>query len=156
MDPGRAAFLLVAFATHGAVGYALVAAFTAADPRLGAVLGIAPDADFLLPATWGPLFVHRGFTHAPAFALAAVVAAYALRRRPTDAAAVGLAVGAHLALDALSPMGLPLLLFEESLPSPGVSVHGPVVTALCWAFVGGLLLVRGGRGETEESTTASG
>lgn len=140
MGVDRAVFLAVALATHGAVGYALVAAFTTADPRVGALLAVAPDADFLLPAAWGPLFAHRGFTHAPTFAVLVVAGAYLLRRRRSDAVLAGLAVGSHLAVDALSPMGLPLLLVDGGVPSPGLGVHGPEATVLLWCLVG-LLLV---------------
>lgn len=139
MQPERAVFLVTAFATHAAVGYALVRAFTSADPRVGAVLALAPDGDFLLPAAWDWPFVHRGITHAPAFALAVVAVAYAIRRRRSDAAAVALGLGSHLAIDALSPKGIPLAYPMEVAPSPGLSVHGPLATIVLWALVAWLL-----------------
>lgn len=71
VDVGRVAFLAVAFLTHGAVGYALVRAFTDVDPAVGFVLGIVPDADFLFPAAWGVPFVHWGITHTLLFVVAA-------------------------------------------------------------------------------------
>ena len=141
MGVDRVAFLVVAFATHGAIGYALVAAFAGVDPRLGAALAIVPDVDLLFAPAWGPAFVHRGFTHAPAFLLACTGVAFAVRRRRTDALAVALALGSHLAVDALSPMGLPLLLSPGDLPSPGLHVHGPALTVLLW-ILAGVLLVR--------------
>lgn len=145
MGVERAVFLATALATHGAVGYALVSSFTAADPRLGALFALAPDVDFLLRPEWGPLFVHRGITHTPTFALAVVASAYAVRRRRSDAAAVSLAVGSHLAIDALSPMGLPLLVADGFIPSPGLDVHGPVATLLLWALVVALVRRSDGR-----------
>ncbi|QLD90088.1 metal-dependent hydrolase [Natronomonas salina] len=140
MGVDRVLFLLVAFATHGAVGYALVATFAGVDPRLGALLAVAPDVDLLFDPAWGPAFVHRGFTHAPTFLLACTGVAYAVRRRRTDALAVALALGSHLAVDALSPMGLPLLLSPGDLPSPGLHVHGPALTVLLWTLAGALLV----------------
>lgn len=140
MGVDRVAFLLVAFATHGAVGYALVATFAGVDPRLGAILAVVPDVDLLFVPAWGPAFVHRGFTHAPAFLLVCTGVAYAVRRRRTDAIAVALALGSHLAVDALSPMGLPLLLSAGDLPSPGLPVHGPALTVLLWTLAGVLLI----------------
>lgn len=141
MEPERALFLTTAFATHAAVGYALVATFTEADPRLGALLGVLPDSDFLFPAALGPPFVHRGVTHAPAVVIALTVAAFAVRRRRADALAVALATGSHLAIDALSPMGIPLWFPLEFAPTsgPGLSVHGPTATVLLWSAVGALL-----------------
>lgn len=143
MQPERAAFLVTAFATHAGVGYALVRAFTSADPRLGAALAVAPDADFLLPAAWDWPLVHRGITHAPAFAIAVVALAYAIRRRRSDAAAVALGLGSHLAIDALSPKGIPLAFPLDAAPSPGLSVHGPLATLVLWTLVAWLLATDG-------------
>lgn len=141
MEPARALFLGVAFATHAALGYALVDAFTDADPRLGALVALAPDADFLFPGTWSWPFVHRGLTHAPVVAVAAVAGAYAVRRQRTDAAAVALALGSHLCVDALSPAGIPLAFPLEAAPNPGLPVHGPLATVVLWTIVVSLLRV---------------
>jgi inner membrane protein len=139
MQPERAVFLATAFATHGAVGYALVFAFTDADARLGAAVALAPDVDFLFPASWGLPLVHRGIMHAPAVGGAILGGVYALRRRRADVAWVALALGSHLALDALSPKGIPLLFPFGTVPTPGLPVHGPMATALLWSLVGWLL-----------------
>lgn len=143
MQLERVLFFVTAFATHGVVGYALVYVFTDADPRLGAVFAIAPDADLLFPAVWRTPFVHRGITHAPAFGIAVVVGTYAIRRRRTDAAAVALALGSHLAIDALSPAGIPLLFPSEIAPSPGLAVHGPIATTILWGVAAWLLAKKG-------------
>lgn len=132
MEGGRILFLGGAFATHAVVGYALVRGFTDADPRLGLALGLLPDADFLFPAAWGWPFVHRGLTHAPLFAAAIVAAAYAISRERTVALGVGLAIGSHLAIDSLSPAGIPWAFPLEATASPGLPVHGPVATVLLW------------------------
>ncbi|MFC6718490.1 metal-dependent hydrolase [Natrialbaceae archaeon GCM10025810] len=144
MEPERALFLTVAFATHAAVGYALVRGFTDADPRLGAVVGVAPDADFLFPAAWGWPFVHRGITHAPLVAALVVLGVAAVRRNGTRsiASAIGLALGSHLAIDSLSPKGIPLAFPLEATWSPGLSVHGPTATVLLLSFAGAVLVWR--------------
>lgn len=144
MIPSRILFLAGAFATHAVVGYALAAAFTDADPRVGAVLALVPDLDFVIPPVAGVPFVHRSVTHTPAFALV-VVAAVAARYRRETAVAAALAIGSHLAIDSLSPAGIRWLFpLEAASPSPGLSVHGPVVTGVLWLFALGLLAWRGG------------
>lgn len=141
MSVDRLLFLLVAFATHGVVGYALVAVLTRADPRLGAFVAIAPDIDLLAPLDWGPLFVHRGITHTPLFVLGVVAVAYSIRWRRRDATVALLALGSHLLIDALSPKGLPLLLPAARAPSPGLPIHGPFLTVLLWTGAVGLLVI---------------
>lgn len=132
MEWGRIVFLAGAFATHAVVGYALVRGFTDADPRVGLVLGIAPDADFLFPAAWGWPLVHRGITHTPLFALAIVAGAYAIARDRTLGLAAGVGLGSHLAIDSLSPTGIDWFYPLEASASPGLPVHGPIATALLW------------------------
>lgn len=148
MEGGRILFLAGAFATHAIVGYALVRGFTDADPRLGVVAGLLPDADFLFPATWGWPFVHRGITHAPLIALATVAGAYAVSRDRSVSLAVGLAIGSHLAIDSLSPQGIHWLFPAETVASPGLPVHGPVATVVLWAAAIGLLRLRTGARRT--------
>ncbi|QLG47775.1 metal-dependent hydrolase [Natrinema halophilum] len=134
MEPNRVLFLAVAFLTHAFVGYALVRGFTDADPRLGIVFGLLPDGDFLFPVVWEWPFVHRGITHTPLFALTVVGSAYALSSRSREsAAAVGLAIGSHLAIDSLSPRGIDWLFPIETTWSPGLPVHSPITTGLLWA-----------------------
>lgn len=142
MEGERALFLTGAILTHAVVGYVLVRGFTDADPRLGILLGIAPDADFWFPAAWGWPLVHRGLTHTPAFALAIVGGTYALSRDRPTALAVGLAFGSHLAIDSLSPMGIPWLYPLEATASPGLPVHGPIATAGLWLVAVGILAWR--------------
>jgi len=138
METGRVLFLAGAFATHSVVGYALVSAFTDADPRIGLVFGLLPDADFLFPADWAWPFVHRGITHTPLFALAAVAVGYTVGRHWTPtigrrlALAVGLALGSHLVIDSLSPKGIDPLFPLRTSWSPGLAVHSPTATALLW------------------------
>ncbi|WP_338032979.1 metal-dependent hydrolase [Haloterrigena salina] len=150
MDTTRIAFLAVAFATHAVVGYALVRGATDADPRLGVVLGLLPDADFLFPAAWEWPLVHRGLTHTPLFAVAVVAGAYALRRDRTVAIAVGLGIGSHLAIDSLSAKGIDWLFPLADTAGLGVSVHGPAATAVLWAASLGVLAWR-----TEDPLVAS-
>ncbi|MFC4544415.1 metal-dependent hydrolase [Halosolutus amylolyticus] len=142
MEIGRALFLAGAFATHAFVGYALVRAFTRADPRIGVVLGLLPDVDFLFPAGMGWPFVHRGITHTLVFALAVAAGLYVLRRDRSIALAAGLAIGSHLAIDSLSPKGVVLCYPIEATWSPGLAVHGPTATALLWTAMIGLLVWR--------------
>lgn len=134
MGPERALFLLVAFATHGVVGYALVRAFTDVEPAVGFLIALLPDVDFLLSAAWGGLFVHRGVTHTPAFVLFLVAGAYAVAHERTHALAVGLALGSHLAIDSLSPAGVAWLYPFGGRVAPGLPVHGPAATVLLWTF----------------------
>ncbi|MFC6767350.1 metal-dependent hydrolase [Natrinema soli] len=147
MELERGLFLAGAFATHAVVGYALVRGFTDADPRIGIVFGLLPDADFLFPAGWRWPFVHRGITHTPLFALAIIVGGYAVGRRWGRgdwrgrglAAAVGLAIGSHLAIDSLSPKGIDWLFPLRTSWSPGLAVHSPAATALLWTASIGIL-----------------
>lgn len=138
MELGRALFLSGAFATHAIVGYALVAGLTDADPRLGFVFGLFPDADFLFPADWAWPFVHRGITHTPLFGLAVVTGGYAIGRQQSFttgrrvALAVGLSLSSHLAIDSLSPKGIDWLFPLRTSWSPGLPVHSPTATVLLW------------------------
>lgn len=146
MESGRVLFLGVAFATHAAVGVALVRGFTHLEPRaglwMGIAFGLAPDVDFLFPASMGWPFVHRGLTHSPLFALTLVAGVYAVRRTRPAALAAGLAVGSHLLVDSLSPSGILWLFPLEATWSPGLDVHGAVATTLLWTFSLGVLALR--------------
>lgn len=142
MEAGRILFLAGAFATHVVVGYALVRGFTDADPRVGIVIGVLPDVDFCFPVEWGWPLVHRGITHTPMFALATVIGAYAVSQDRTVSLAVGLAIGSHLAIDSLSPMGIDWLFPLETSASLGVDVHGLAATILLWTAAIGLIALR--------------
>ncbi|SIR72947.1 metal-dependent hydrolase [Natronorubrum thiooxidans] len=142
MEGVRMLYLAGAFATHAVVGYALVRAFTDADPRLGVVLGVCPDADFLFPAAWNWPLVHRGLTHTPLFALGIVAGAYAIRRERAVPIAVGLAMGSHLAIDSLSSTGIAWLFPLETTWGPGLAVHGLSATILLWTLSLGVLAWR--------------
>ncbi|WP_323174221.1 metal-dependent hydrolase [Natrialba sp. PRR66] len=144
MELGRILFLFSAFATHAFVGYALVRGLTDADPRLGLVLGLLPDGDFLFPADWGWPFVHRGLTHTPLFAIGLLAGLSLVSRNRSVALAGGLAIGSHLAIDSLSPTGIPWLFPLQTTwnPSPGLAVHSPTATALLWTAALGLLAFR--------------
>lgn len=126
-------FVPIAIATHGLVGLALGAALFD-RPVAGLAAGLAPDADFLFPAALGWPFVHRGVTHA-LVALAAAIAVAAVLADRESAGAVGLGYGAHLGIDATTPMGVPLLyppLAERLYVDVGIGGHAPVVTVLLW------------------------
>lgn len=140
----RALFLAGAFLTHAFVGYTLVRGVTDADPRIGLLVGVVPDADFLFPATWGWPLVHRGLTHTPIFALLIIAGTCAIVRDRTAALAVALAIGSHLVIDSLSPAGIAWLYPLEASPSPGIPVHGPVATAGLWIVTIGILVRQSG------------
>ncbi|UPM45160.1 metal-dependent hydrolase [Halocatena salina] len=140
MEIGRLLFLTQALATHAIVGYALVRGFTGIDPRIGALMGIAPDVDFCFPSEWGWPFVHRGITHTPLFALAVVLSVYAVRQERALERAVGLAIGSHLAIDSLSPKGIDWLFPFQTAISPELPVHGPIATVLLWTVSIGIIL----------------
>ncbi|ELY98748.1 metal-dependent hydrolase [Natrialba aegyptia] len=152
MELGRLLFLFSAFATHAFVGYALVRGLTDADPRLGLVLGLLPDGDFLFPADWGWPFVHRGLTHTPLFAIGLLAGLYLVSRNRSVALAGGLAIGSHLAIDSLSPMGIRWLFPLRTAwnPSPGLAVHSPAATALLWTAALGILAFRATQGPSHD------
>lgn len=142
MEMGRILFLARALTTHAVVGYALVRAFTSADPRIGLVLGVFPDVDLQFPAGWDWPLVHRGITHTPLFALLIVAGVYAVYRDRAVAYAVGLAISSHLLIDSLSPMGIDWLFPLKTTASPGLAVHGPAATVLLWGVSIGILIWR--------------
>lgn len=134
--------LAAAFATHALVGAAL-GGLLFDRPAVGAVAGLAADADFLFPTALGWPFVHRGITHSlPAlFVLAGATAAVwdavdALDRPRTAAATVVVAYGSHLLIDVTTPKGIPPLsplsdrIAHVALPTTG---HSPVPTLVLWA-----------------------
>jgi inner membrane protein len=136
---GYAVYLLVAFATHAFVGYVLAATLTDARPAIGAVVGLAPDADFLFPAEFGFPFVHRGITHTPLLAAACLLVGYALDADRDVLAAVGLAYGSHLCIDSLTPKGIMWLYpLSETAFSTAIGGHSALPTAVLWALFGGL------------------
>jgi len=142
-----AASLATAVATHALVGAAL-GALLFDRPAVGAVAGLAADADFLFPAALGPPFVHRGISHSlPALAAlagGAAVVRYAVAapgsRREAGATAAGATVaaayGSHLLIDVTTPKGIPPLspfsnrVVHLALPTTG---HSPVPTLALWA-----------------------
>lgn len=101
-------YLLVAFATHAAVGYAAVRGLGPARGRVGllAAAGVAgallPDADLYLGPLLGLPVVHRGALHTPA---ALVVAAVGLSLVGSVAVSVveSVAGSAGRSLDASGP-----------------------------------------------------
>jgi len=134
---GHATFLAVALFTHAFVGYALGYLFDA--PRAGLAGGVLADADLLLPAAWGFPLVHRGVTHTLlALAVVAAVVAAVAGRRP----AVGLGVGyaSQLAIDATTPMGVPLLYpLTDEFHGVVLGGHSAPATFALWAACLGLL-----------------
>lgn len=142
----HAGFLAVAVATHALVGYAVGAvAFDA--PRAGLLGGVAADVDLLFPTAWGPPLGHRGVTHS---ALAVGVAAAVAASRGADAGAVGVAYAAHLALDATTPMGIPVA-YPLAAAFVGVDLggHSPAATAALWLACLALLARDGLAGPAE-------
>lgn len=142
MDIDRVIFLTIAVLTHGIVGYTLVQAFTDVNPTVGFVLGIVPDADFLFPAMWGAPFIHRGITHTALFLIAVVAVAGLWGSSKQLKLASGLAVGSHLVIDSLSPMGVSWLFPLGISVSGDLPVHGPTATLVLWVLSAGLLVWR--------------
>lgn len=136
VDAGRAVYLLVAFATHAAVGYAIAVAFTDVAPVIGAAAALFPDADFLF-LDWGFPFVHRGITHTPGALAAVLLAVASLERDRETLVAVGAGYLSHLLIDSLTPKGVPWL-YPASEASFGVDLggHAPPVTLVLWGCVG--------------------
>lgn len=133
-------FIPIAIATHGLVGLALGAVLFD-RPVAGLVAGLAPDADFLLPAALGWPFVHRGLTHTLVFVAVATALVVAVADRDTGPA-VATGVGSHLLIDVTTPKGIPYLypLVAERLHhDPGISGHAPLVTLLFWVACLGVL-----------------
>jgi inner membrane protein len=132
-------FIPIAIATHALVGLALGAVFD--RPAAGLVAGVAPDADFLLPAALGWPFVHRGISHALlAVGVAAGVAAVVADRQTVVAVAV--AYTSHLLIDVTTPKGIPVLypLVTERLQFvPVVPGHAPEATVVLWLVCLGTL-----------------
>jgi len=128
-------FVPVAIATHGLVGLAVGYGFD--RPVAGLLAGLAPDADFLLPAILGWPFVHRGVTHAAVAVVAVGVTAAVLTDRRTLAALTA-AYSSHLVIDITTPKGIPLvypLLDDRLYCDIGVNGHSPAATVVFW-FVG--------------------
>jgi inner membrane protein len=137
-----AAFLATAFATHALVGAAL-GALLFDRPAVGAVAGLAADADFLFPAALGWPFVHRGITHSLPALVALAGLAVAVRHaldapgnRRSAGATVTVAYGSHLLIDVTTPEGIPPLspfsdrIVHLALPTTG---HSPIPTLVLWA-----------------------
>ncbi|WP_336328239.1 metal-dependent hydrolase [Halovenus sp. HT40] len=128
-------FIPLAIATHGLVG--LVLGSVLFDrPLAGLAAGLAPDADFLLPAALGWPFVHRGITHAAVALLAAIALAAVFSERRT-LGALAAAYGSHLLIDITTPKGIPLLypLLDERLYLDiGIGGHAPETTLTLWVL----------------------
>lgn len=126
----HALFLWAVFATHALVGYTLGAVLFD-EPGWGLVGGVVADVDLLFPLVWEWPLVHRGATHT---ALAAAVVGLAVGRGDRTAGlAVGTAYASHLAIDATTAAGVPLL-YPLSTRHLGVDVegHSPAATLLLW------------------------
>lgn len=125
-------FVPIAIATHGLVG--LILGYVFDRPVAGLLAGLAPDADFLLPAVLGWPLVHRGLTHAAlALVVVAGVGAVATDRRTVTALTA--AYGSHLAIDITTPKGIPLvypLVNERVYLDVGIHGHAPAVTLVFW------------------------
>lgn len=136
-------YLLVAFVTHGLVGYALVRGATDYPPAAGALGGVLPDVDLYLGPALGLPLLHRGAIHTPA-ALAVLIGVALLfgvpRRVP---AAFGVGFLSHLAVDTFTSAGI-MWLYPASTTraSFGLPVHGVAGTASLW--LASLALVRFG------------
>ncbi|MDS0300829.1 metal-dependent hydrolase [Halogeometricum sp. S1BR25-6] len=149
------AYLLFAVATHAAVGYALVVAFTDRPPRAGVVGAVLPDVDLLFPLAWAFPLNHRGLTHTLAFA-AAVVALVAAARRPRwSAGAAALGLSSHLLVDSFTKSGVAWL-YPLTTERVGVaaSIHSGWGAALLWGVVALGIVV--GRRSTDATESAGG
>ncbi len=129
---GHAVFLAVAIATHAVIGYTLGARLFDA-PKAGLVGGLLADADFLFPAAFDFPLVHRGLTHTGlALAVAATLTWIVADRRAGGATAVGYA--SHLAVDATTPTGIPVLYpVSDAFHGVVLSGHSPTATAILWS-----------------------
>lgn len=133
-------FIPLAIATHGLVG--LVLGSVLFDrPIAGLAAGLAPDADFLLPAAVGWPLVHRGITHAAVALLAVLALAAVLGDRRTFGALTA-AYGSHLLIDITTPKGIPLLypLLDDRLYLDiVVGGHAPETTLGLWVLCLGVI-----------------
>ncbi|MCU4717168.1 metal-dependent hydrolase [Halapricum hydrolyticum] len=132
VSSGQAAFLAIAIATHGAVGYTLGKALFD-RPIAGLLAGVAPDVDFLFPNALGWPFVHRGVTHT--LLVGGLVVGFVAYRNRRTATAVAVAYGSHLLIDTTTPKGVPHLypLVETNYHlGLGTTGHSPVPTAVTW------------------------
>lgn len=124
------AFLWVAVATHALVG-ATLGAVLFDRPLAGLVGGVVADLDLLFPAAWGAPFVHRGITHT-ALAAAAVATVASRWDRDTGVSA-GTGYASHLAIDATTATGVPLLVPLTGVRfGPALGGHSGAVTAVVW------------------------
>ena len=131
-------WLLSAVLTHAAVGYALASALTDAPAWVGALAGVAPDADLPLGPPVGPFpWVHRGLVHTPVF-LACVVAVVLLLSRDRDATvAVGIALLSHLVIDSLTDTGIAWLYpLSAEFFAFDLDAHATVPTLALWLTAG--------------------
>jgi inner membrane protein len=132
-------YLLLAIATHGLVGYALVSAFTRYPPAVGLVGAVAPDVDLLFDPSWQFPLVHRGITHTPALA-GIVIVALLLGVSVPVAAAFGVGVISHLIVDTFTRSGVAWLYPVIAQPVAfDLSIHGGAGTVLLWSGAIGLI-----------------
>ena len=145
VELGRVAYLLAAFTTHAVVASVLVAIRLGVRPWVGAVAGLAPDLDFLLPAEWGFPLVHRGLTHSPAALVAVLLVGCVLDADEDLLAAVGVGYLSHLVIDSLTPKGV-LWLYPLSSTGIGFDLggHSPPVTLAVWTACGVIYTSRRG------------
>lgn len=132
-------YLLLAIATHGLVGYALVSAFTRYPPAVGLLGAVAPDVDLCFDPSWQFPLVHRGITHTPALA-GIVIVALLLGVSVPVAAAFGAGVVSHLIIDTFTRSGVAWLYPVTAQPVAfDLSIHGGAGTVLLWSGAIGLI-----------------
>ena len=138
----HALWLLSAVLTHAAVGYALAYALTDAPAWVGALAGVAPDADLPLGPPVGPFpWVHRGLVHTPVFLAGVVAAVYLLAHDRDVTAAVGIGVLSHLVLDTLTDTGIAWLYpISAEFVAFDLNAHATLPTLLLWLLSGALVL----------------
>lgn len=136
-------YLLLAFLTHGVIGYALVRGLTDFPPLPGALGGVVPDVDLYLGPVLGLPVVHRGAVHTPA-ALAVLVGVALLLGAPRRVpAAFGVGFLSHLVVDTFTSAGIMWLYpASHARASLDVAVHGATGTVVLW--LASLALVRFG------------
>lgn len=136
-------YLLVAFVTHGLVGYSLVRGTTDYPPAAGVLGGVLPDVDLYLGPVLGLPVVHRGPIHTPA-ALALLVGVALLLGVPWRvSAAFGVGFLSHVAIDTFTSAGIRWLYpASTARASLDLAVHGAAGTVVLW--LASLALVRFG------------
>lgn len=133
-------YLVLAVATHAAVGYALVRVLTPAPPVVGLLGGIAPDIDLFFGRIWAFPLVHRGVIHTPLFLVILVGGLALAGSSEWVALAVGISFCSHLVMDSFTDAGI-MWLYPASVYhfSYDVSLHSAAGDVTLWGVSLGLV-----------------